>query len=69
MLTPDNAWGNRLLAEFEQHWSSLGGELLEAQRYTPETRENASNQVKALLNIDLGETAPEPPHPPLGATQ
>ncbi len=54
LLTPANPWGERLTAEFQLRLAQLGGELLEVQRYSDQTRDR-SNQVKSLMNIDLSE--------------
>lgn len=50
-LVPEGAWGERLLRAFAQHWQTLGGTLLEVQRYGADERDY-SNTVRDLLNID-----------------
>jgi outer membrane PBP1 activator LpoA protein len=36
-LVPDSAWGERVLAAFQEHFNTLGGEVLKTGRYSSET--------------------------------
>lgn len=50
-LIPSGEWGDRMLATFSQEWESLGGRLLEVQRYDA-SQHDFSAPVINLLNID-----------------
>ncbi len=51
VLTPQGGWGERIYNSFHQHWTSLGGKIVERQAYN--TKENDfSVTLRALLNID-----------------
>lgn len=53
-LSPDNAWGERVLNAFQQEFSSLGGELLDVERYA--TRGADFNRpIRSALNLDDSE--------------
>lgn len=54
ILYPDSEWGVRMESAFRAHWQSLGGVVLESQRYRPEETD-FSGTVKKLLNIDASE--------------
>lgn len=54
MLTPEGEWGQRLSETFSTHWRELGGEILEAQTYPPNSNDFAG-PVTALLNIDASQ--------------
>ena len=49
-LAPDNPWGKRIYAAFEQHWRALGGEVAGQQFY--KQRKDYNPDIKALLNVD-----------------
>ncbi|MFN2308801.1 MAG: penicillin-binding protein activator [Gammaproteobacteria bacterium] len=53
-LIPEGVWGERVLHAFAQHWQTLGGSLLDVQRYGTDQREY-SNRVRELLNIDASQ--------------
>jgi len=50
-LVPEGAWGERVLDAFRNDWELLGGALLEYQFYPPE-KNDFSQQIQALLNLD-----------------
>ncbi|MBI3772101.1 MAG: penicillin-binding protein activator [Gammaproteobacteria bacterium] len=54
MLTPEGEWGQRLNETFSTHWRELGGEILEAQTYPPNSNDFA-DPVAALLNVDASQ--------------
>lgn len=54
VLIPEGSWGDRLLQAFMQQWQTLGGTLLEVQRYGTDQRAY-SNSVRDLLNIDASQ--------------
>lgn len=54
MLTPEGEWGQRLSETFSAHWRELGGEILEAQTYPPNSNDFAG-PVTALLNVDASQ--------------
>jgi len=49
-LSPDNAWGKRIYASFEQHWLDLGGDIAEQRFY--KQKKDYNPEIKALLNVD-----------------
>ena len=49
-LSPDNSWGKRIYAAFEQRWLDLGGHIAE-QRFYKE-KKDYNPEIKALLNVD-----------------
>lgn len=51
VLTPDDAWGERIYGSFRDRWEALGGMLLERQVYDPKEQE-ISARIRALLNLD-----------------
>ena len=53
-LVPEGVWGERLLQAFTQQWITLGGTLLEVQKFGTDQR-SYSNDVRNLLNIDASE--------------
>lgn len=50
-LVPDNPWGERLLNAFSEHWRSLGGGAVGAQRYNPQSYDH-TKAITALLQIN-----------------
>lgn len=54
VLLPEGAWSERILRAFTQQWQTLGGMLLEVQRYGTDQR-NYSNTVRDLLNLDASQ--------------
>ncbi len=54
ILTPIGNWGDRIGERFRQRWESLGGTVVESQRYN--AKENDFSQpIRLLLNIDESE--------------
>jgi outer membrane PBP1 activator LpoA protein len=53
-LVPDNAWGKRVLAAFNDRLGALGGELLASSVY-PENSADYSSAIQQVLNIDASE--------------
>ncbi len=54
ILTPIDNWGERIGERFRQRWESLGGVVVESQRYNP--KENDFSQpIRLLLNVDESE--------------
>jgi outer membrane PBP1 activator LpoA protein len=49
-MSPDNAWGKRIYAAFEERWLDLGGDVAE-QRFYKE-KKDYNPEIKALLNVD-----------------
>jgi len=49
-LSPDNAWGKRIYASFEQRWLDLGGDIAEQRFY--KQKKDYNPEIKALLNVD-----------------
>lgn len=49
-LAPENPWGKRIYAAFEQHWLELGGTVAGHQYY--KQRKDYNPDIKALLNVD-----------------
>ncbi len=54
VLYPENDWGQRMLAAFDQRWQQLGGIIAEAQPYLP-TGNDFSLPIKQLLNLNNSE--------------
>ncbi len=50
-LVPEGTWGERVLEAFRNDWELLGGTLLEYQFYPP-GKNDFSQQIQALLNLD-----------------
>lgn len=50
-LLPDTDWGERVFAAFAAEWQTLGGTLLESQRYDDTTTDH-SKAITRLLNLD-----------------
>ncbi len=53
-LTPDTAWGSRVLAAFEQRLISLGGEILTSGKYAPDSSDFKS-PIQRTLNLDASK--------------
>ncbi|MES9939271.1 MAG: penicillin-binding protein activator [Candidatus Thiodiazotropha sp. 6PLUC2] len=51
ILTPSNNWGSRLENSFRLRWETLGGEIVESQRYDPQEND-FSIPIRMLLNIN-----------------
>jgi outer membrane PBP1 activator LpoA protein len=49
-LSPDNDWGKRIYAAFEQRWLDLGGNVAEQRFY--KQKKDYNPEIKALLNVD-----------------
>ncbi|CCK77212.1 LppC family lipoprotein [Oleispira antarctica RB-8] len=49
-LSPDNSWGKRIYASFEQRWLDLGGYIAERRFY--KEKKDYNPEIKALLNVD-----------------
>ena len=49
-LSPDNDWGKRIYAAFEQRWLDLGGAVAEQRFY--KQKKDYNPEIKALLNVD-----------------
>ena len=49
-LSPDNDWGKRIYAAFEQSWRDLGGIIAEKRFY--KQKKDYNPEIKALLNVD-----------------
>jgi outer membrane PBP1 activator LpoA protein len=49
-LSPDNAWGKRIYAAFEQRWLDLGGDVAEQRFY--KQKKDYNPEIRALLNVD-----------------
>lgn len=49
-LAPENLWGKRIYAAFEQHWVELGGDIAGQQFY--KQRQDYNPDIKSLLNVD-----------------
>ncbi len=50
-LLPDTDWGERVYAAFAAEWQSLGGQLLEAQRYD-DSQTDHNQAISSVLNLD-----------------
>jgi len=50
-LLPNTDWGERVYAAFAAEWQSLGGRLLEAQRYD-DNQTDHKQAISSLLNLD-----------------
>ncbi|MEA2079384.1 MAG: penicillin-binding protein activator, partial [Pseudomonadota bacterium] len=53
-LVPDTAWGQRVLTAFQEQLSSLGGEVLETGRYTPNSAD-FKDPIQDTLNLDASK--------------
>ena len=53
MLTPDNDWGQRLVAAFGKRWAELGGELVDSQTYQGQT--DLAKRIQTSLAVDKSE--------------
>jgi len=51
IIYPESNWGERVSKAFQQHWLSLGGELVDVQAYSLTSRDYAK-PVREVLNID-----------------
>jgi outer membrane PBP1 activator LpoA protein len=51
ILTPIGNWGDRIGERFRQRWQTLGGQVLESQRYNA-AENDFSQPIRLLLNID-----------------
>jgi len=49
-LSPDNSWGKRIYAAFEERWLDLGGNIAERRFY--KQKKDYNPEIKALLNVD-----------------
>ncbi len=58
VLTPSNAWGQRMAAAFTAAWERLGGLTVSLQTYLPDQAEYSA-PVRRLLNIQLSEARKE----------
>jgi hypothetical protein len=50
-LVPDTAWGERVLAAFREHFTALGGTVLETGRYPPDSAD-FKEPMQEILNLD-----------------
>ena len=50
-LVPDTTWGDRVLAAYGERLTALGGQVLDVQRFAPDTRD-FSAQIRQTLNLD-----------------
>jgi outer membrane PBP1 activator LpoA protein len=50
-IIPDGSWGDRVLSAFREEWQTLGGELMEVQRYSP-TDTDFSDPIRNVFNLD-----------------
>lgn len=54
ILTPASSWGDRIAERFRLRWETLGGKVLETQKY--DAQENDfSLPIRLLLNVDESE--------------
>ena len=53
VIAPGNAWGKRVVATFQRHWESLGGNLIDQFFYLNKTELNAG--IYRLFNLDKAE--------------
>jgi outer membrane PBP1 activator LpoA protein len=51
ILAPSSSFGRRLARHFANYWQALGGDILEAQSYSPK-QSDFSAPIKRLLNLD-----------------
>jgi outer membrane PBP1 activator LpoA protein len=51
ILTPIGNWGDRIGESFRRRWQTLGGQVLESQRYNA-AENDFSQPIRLLLNID-----------------
>ena len=54
LLTPSGDWGGRLANSFRTRWETLGGEVMEQQRYNP-AENDFSVPIRMLLNVNESE--------------
>ncbi len=54
ILTPAGNWGDRIAESFRQRWLTLGGQVLETQRYNA-SENDFSTPIRLLLNINESE--------------
>jgi uncharacterized protein len=54
VLTPSDNWGERIAERFRLRWETLGGKVLESQRYDPNGND-FSQPIRLLLNVDESE--------------
>jgi len=54
LITPDSLWGDRIASTFSETWTQLGGVIVEATSYAPNTN-NFSDPLQKILNIDDSE--------------
>ena len=50
-LVPEGQWGERLATAFKQHFTELGGKIVNAQTYAP-GKNDFKRPIQKLLNID-----------------
>jgi outer membrane PBP1 activator LpoA protein len=53
-LVPDTGWGQRVLTAFEEHFNTLGGEVLKTARYSSETAD-FKVPIQDVLNLDASK--------------
>lgn len=53
-LVPDNAWGGRVLDAFQQQFTSLGGNMLDVERYDA-TAADFTRPIRHALNLEDSE--------------
>jgi hypothetical protein len=53
-LVPDTAWGQRVLTAFQEQLATLGGEVLETGRYTPNSAD-FKGPIQDTLNLDASK--------------
>jgi len=51
IIYPESSWGERVGKAFQQHWQSLGGELVDVQAYSL-TGSDYAKPVREVLNIN-----------------
>ncbi|MES9851909.1 MAG: penicillin-binding protein activator [Candidatus Thiodiazotropha sp. L084R] len=51
ILTPSSNWGGRLESSFRLRWETLGGEIVESQKYNP-SENDFSVPIRMLLNVN-----------------
>ena len=54
-LVPDSGWGQRVLTAFQEHFTTLGGEVLETGRYTADNAD-FKEPIQAALNLDSSKS-------------
>ncbi|MGH8509158.1 MAG: penicillin-binding protein activator [Gammaproteobacteria bacterium] len=60
VLTPANAWGERLLRAFKQRWQDLGGAIVAQQTYHHDAS-NIETAVAQLMRASIRTSAPPTP--------